>query len=386
MKFDKQLAIILVLVSMLLSAIAISFYFYNQNKKMEKIKNKIVTIYVAKKDLKKDDLIEEKDLKKTTIEKQYILTKPLLKDEIVGKYAKEPIYKNEAFLKVKLKTKVEDETKTEDVTFKYNSYNMKFNLFENPNYSLKPGDIINIVSVYPGNPKEDKTNDYRVQYIAKNIKVIGFIRDGKESNKSIIKKKIEKLVKKKKVEEIVDVKAEEIVLDIKSKTILSLIDDFNKGKQVWMIKSKLGKEVEEKEIKKIVKKKTSSRNKGTRKVYSYPIRWYKPKDTVKTKTALITYANDSRIKDKKEVKISTNFKKICSQTNKLLIAKSYRVSLKASPSNRAKTHRKIKKNYIIPYTSKSKINSDWYRVCDGSYVNKQNVREITINEVNKLRK
>lgn len=30
MKFDKQLAIILVLVSMLLSAIAVSFYFYNQ--------------------------------------------------------------------------------------------------------------------------------------------------------------------------------------------------------------------------------------------------------------------------------------------------------------------------------------------------------------------
>lgn len=387
MKFDKQLAIILVLVSMLLSAVAISVYFYKQNQKMEKIKNKLVTIYVANKDIKKDQMIEAKDLKKTTIERKYVLTKALLKDEIINKYAKESIYKNEAFLKEKLKSKIEDSQEIkEKMTFKYNSYNIRFDLFENPNYSIKPGDVLNIVSVYPRDPEKDKTNDYEVQYIAKNIVVLGFLRDGKESEKSIIKKKISRLEKKKKIEEIIDVKANEIILDVKAKTILALIDDFNKGKQLWMIKSKLGEEIQEEKIKKIAKKKKVKTKRTTRKVYSYPVKWYKPKDTVKTKTALITYSNDSSIKQKKEVKISTKFKEKCAQTNNLLIGTSYKILLKANASFRASTHRKVYKNYILPYTSKSRINSDWYMLCDGSYVNKKDVREISLSEVNKLRK
>ncbi len=69
----------------------------------------MVTIYVAEDNIQKDTQITEKQIKKTSIAKQFILTKPLLKKEIINKFAKETIYKNEAFLKEKLSLKIEED-------------------------------------------------------------------------------------------------------------------------------------------------------------------------------------------------------------------------------------------------------------------------------------
>jgi hypothetical protein len=246
MKFDKQLAIILILLSMLLSAIAISVYFYNQSQETIKKNNQLVVIYVAKENIPKDTLIEKKHIVQTTIARQFLLTKPLLEKEIIGKFAKEPIYKNEAFLKEKLTEKIEKKKVNKDFNYKYNSYNMSLDLFQNPNYSLQPDDIIKIITVYPSSLNREN-NDFQVQYIAKNIRVVGFMRDGYPSDKSIIKKKIKKIEKKQQVEEIVDIKADEIILDIKQDTLISLIEHYYKGKningkQLWMVKSKLEEE------------------------------------------------------------------------------------------------------------------------------------------------
>lgn len=383
MKFDKQLAVILVLVSLLLSAIAISFYFYKEKEKVAKDNNRLVNVFVAKDTINKDTLIGENHIKQTVIARQFVLTKPLLKQEILGKYAKETIYKNEAFLKEKLSNKIEI-IKEKSLDFKYNSYNMSMTLFENPNFSLEPNDIIKIISVYP---KGQDTNKYAVQYIAKNIKVLGFLSEGLESEKAIFKKKIKKLVKKQQVEEIVNVKANEIVLDIKEKVLLKLIDDYNKGKQLWMVKSKLEEENEkEKEKpKKVVKKKKLVKPVVYRKP-TYPIKWYSPKDKTSTKTATISYADNKDKKTVKEATITEGYKNECSKTDNLLIGLSNNIYLRNKPSYRAKINSKIHKNYIMSYVSRSKIQPNWYILCDGSYVNKKDVKEISFSEYKELKK
>lgn len=391
MKFDKQLAIILVLLSMLLSAIAVSVYFYDEHQKVLQSKNQLVTIYVAKNEIKKNTLISEKHLKSTTIARQYLLTKPLLKKEIINKYAKETIYKNEAFLKEMLSAKIKEEKKEEILEYNYNSYNMALELFQNPNFSLKPEDIIKVISVYPKGETSD--NNFSVQYVAKNIKVLGFLRDGYFSNKSIIKKKIKKLVNKKQVEEIIDLKADEIILDIKQEVLLSLINHYNKGKQLWMVKSKMEKEDTTKKEKNKEKKKIEdlfkkSKKKLVKRKYtpkSYPVKWYKPKTKTNTVSATISYADNKKLKETKKAKITSNFNEECSKTNKLLIAVSNKIHLRKKPSRRAKIHRTIYKNYVLPYTSVSKINPNWYVLCDGSYINSENVTTISYEEYKKLK-
>lgn len=386
MKFNKQLAIILILLSMLLSAIAVSVYFYNQNQEVHKSKNQLVTIFIANKNIKKGTLITDEHIKQTTVARQYILTKPLLKKEILNKFAKEPIYLNESFLKEKLIVKIETEKK-EVMSYKYNSYNISYSLFQNPNYSLNPNDIIKIISVYPKSKKND-SNKFSVQYVAKNIRILGFIREGYSSEKAMIKKKVKKLVKKKQVEEIVDLKADEIILDIKQDVLLSLINDYNKGKQLWMVKSKLEEEkthekkVEKKKLKKVLDK---PRKKYIPKKRTYPVKWYKPSTSTTTKTALISYANNKDLVQTKKAKITSSFNKECSNTKKLLITTSNIIYLRTHPSNRAKIHKKIYKNYILPYTNISKINNDWYMLCDGSYVQKKDTKSIKYEEYKRLK-
>jgi len=388
MKFNKQIAVILVLLSMLISAVAIAFYLYNEKQAVLKSNNQLVTIFVAKENIKKDTQITAKHIKQTTVAKQYILTKPLLKKEILNKFAKESIYKNEAFLKEKLSTKIKKVTNKKTLDFKYNSYNMAFKLFKNANYSLEPNDIIKIISVYPLGTK--KSNDFSVQYVAKDIKVLGFLNAGKPTEKTIIKKKVKKIVKKKQVNKIVELRSEDLILDIKEEVLLSLINDYNKGKQLWMVKSKLTdtdktdkKEIED--IEKIVKKKKPT--KKTKYVAKYyPVKWYTPNSSVSTKTATISYSNDSEEGQTKRAKIVSSFAQECSKTDKLLIVKSSKAYLRKHPSIRAKIHKKIYKNYILPYTNISKINASWYVLCDGSYVQRKDVKSISHSEYKKLRK
>ncbi len=390
MKFNKQIAIILVLLSMLLSAIAIAIYFYTKNQEVIESRNQLVKIFIAKDNIKKDTQINEKHIKETTVAREFVLTKPLLKKEILNKYAKESIYKNEAFLKEKLSPKITEVSKPKIVDYKYNSYNMSFKLFKNPNYSLEPNDIIKIISVYPES-LEQNSNTYNVQYVANNIRILGFLNAGKPTEKTIIKKKIKKLVKKKQVEEIIELRSEELILDIQQDILLSLINDYNKGKQLWMVKSKFEntKEDDDKDKEKIealVKKEKPKKVKRVYKARSYPVKWYQPKSSTSTKTATISYSNDSEMKLTKKAKIVSSFTKECSNKEKLLIVKSSKAYLRTHPSIRAKIHKKLYKNYIIPYTSISKINTGWFMICDGSYIQRKDVNEISYNEYKKLKK
>ena len=391
MKFDKQLAIILVLLSMLLSAIAVSVYFYNQNQQVEKDKNRMVTIFIAKQNIEKNSLITDEHVKQTSIARQYVLTRPLLKKEIIGKYAKEAIYQNEAFLKEKLVTNIEVK-KSKTIDFKYNSYNMAYNMFKNPNYMLEPNDVIKIVSV-----TTDK--DISVQYVIKNIRVLGFVSDGMPSEKSIFKKKIKRVEKKKTIEEIVNVRANELILDIQEKDMLSLIEDWNKGSQLWMVKSKIEEEVKVDEKQKIEEKKKETKdikklfNKEqikpiktyTAKKRSYPIKWYYPTVSTNKKTATIIYEDKPEMKKTKSVNIQSSFYTECSKKDKLLIVKTDKAYLRSHPSIRAKINKKIYKNYVIAYVDTSKINSDWYMLCDESYIQKKDTNIISYEEYKRLK-
>lgn len=371
MNFNKQIAVMLVLASLLLSAIGAAYYFYDMHQQVVRDSAKKVKVYVAKNDIKKNHKITKDDLKEHFITKQEILAKPLHQKEIVDKYAKINIFKNEMIIKEKISSKPIDILDVEKIheDFKYNSYNISFKLFQNPNYTLKKGDIIKIITTYQ--LTTDKLPKYSVQYVAKNIRVVGFIRSGKAESKVFTKRKVKRKVNKKTVEVVEEVKSDEIVLDIPSQVLLNLIDDWNKGKQLWMVKSKIEKP-KVKEVKKGTKKKVKR---------SYPIRWYDPRKDVSTKRATIQYSDLPKEGAKvSKAKISVDFTNECNKKDKLLIGVSNYVHLRSGTSFKHKILRRVYRNYIIPY--KRKV-GNWYEICDGKYVHQNEAYEISLERVNK---
>ena len=380
MKFNKQIAVILVLSSLLISAIGAALFLFYENENVKKTNAQQITVFIAKKDIKKDSLIKEEDITTTVIAKRYLLTKPILKKEIVNKFAKATIYKNEMLRKEKLLNEM-GQIEMKSLPFKFNSYNASYKLFHNPNYSLIKGDILNVVSVYPKS-KARGNLDYNVRYVAKQVKVLGFLESGKVVEKGF--RKVKKLVtpKKKKMKdaktkryEMVKVFASELILDISDKTILAMTEDYNKGKQLWMVKTNQVKAVPKKdpvEIQ-IVKKKSAKKSKRVkRRVYRY--KRYIPKNVSDTKTAVIEYADALLPNNIQKTVITTDLEKQCMDESKLLIGISRRVNIRTIPSLRGKIKRIVYRNYIIPYTTQ--VDKNWYRVCDGRYVHKNEARPI----------
>ena len=387
MKFNKQIAIILVLLSLLLSALGTAYYFYNQNQKSLVSNNQLRVVYVAANDIKKNTKITKKDIKQMNIAKKYVLTTPLLKKEILNKIAKDTIYKNDMFRKEKLSVKIDD-GKSDILGYKNSSYNLSFALFSNPNYSLKRGEFISVVSVYPKSLKKENM-DYDVQYVANNIKVIGFLEKGQSVEKCF--REIKQIVKSKKKKdekvkyELVTKYADELILDIKKETILKLIEDYNKGKQLWMVKTQISKEIKKIipiKVKPIIKKKSSKKTKVKKtKKRVYPVQWFVLKDIKKTQRATIHYADTKKVERSDKITIKTDLVQQCKDKNKLLIGIANNVYLREIPSVRRKYIKKIHKNYLIPYDEK--VSSSWYKICDGSYIHKNEAKEISLKNAKK---
>lgn len=413
MQVNKQIIIMLVLASLLFSALGAAFYFYKKNQQAIKSKNELVTVYIAKEDLKRNTLIQESDLAQTKIAKQYILNKPLLKNEIVGKYTREKIYKNEVFLKQKLNTKIQKD-RAKILDFTKGSYNMGFKLFENPNYALVQGDLMNIISVYPkGLPdRKGKYEDFEVQYIAQNIKVLGFIRDGHTESLTIVKKKVKKVVKKKVIDEIIDVKADELILDIDPMVLIGLIKDYNKGNQLWMVKTKesilidsLEKMSKDDQIKQMAELDATVDNKiivGDKKVVVskngviqktvkttpvkpkvYKYKWYSPKATTIKRSAVIDYSTSGEKDDEgsrkvKSVDIVIDSAKECKKIkDKLVVGVTNSFYIRDEATTKSKVKKLLVKNTVIPYKEDLKY---WYLLCDGMYVSKNVVKPITYKD------
>ena len=388
MQLNRQIIIILVLASLLISALATAFYFYKQNQEVLKSKNELVTIYVAKENIKRNTLLKVEHLGKTKIAKKFLLNKPLNKKEILGKYTKEPIYKNEIFIKEKLNTQIQ-KRKAKVLDFSKSSYNMRFNMFNNPNYSLNQGDYINIISVYPiGEPnRQGKYTNFDVQYVANNIKVLGFIKSGKLESASIVKEKIKKLRNKKLVEEVVDAKADEMVIDINSNILIRLIEDYNKGNQLWMVKTKESIQIEtiDKMDKKQLENLENKKNKSTKKVSKEnAYRMYEPKNYTIKKKAVIDYINmENKDKEIQNASIKIEPKNLCSTTrNRYIVGNVSGFYIRNDASLNSSYKKVLSKNTIIPFLNK---NSGWYRTCDGLCVSEKVVKEVSRNFVrNKL--
>lgn len=393
MQINKQLIAIIILASLLFSAIGAALFFFKKNQQTQKAKNELVTIYIAKDDIPKDTLLTIENLAQTTIAKEYVLNTPLTKEEIIGKYTNEKIYKHEIFLKQKLDTQIVKEEK-KILDFKKSSYNMKFEIFKNPNYALVQGEYINIISVYPeGTPdNRGRFENFAVEYVASNIKVLGFIRNGKHESLSITKQPVKKVVDKKTVEEIEEVKSDEVVLDIDLDVLLKLTENYNKGNQLWMVKiaydetkdnnPEQTKEAIKNEIKTMASNSqvsTPKENSGVEQAIKYKYRLYSSDVTVLTQSAAIDYANDTN-KEKskiKNVEIAVDTNKICSQIkDKFIVGNANSFFIRSTPSKDSQDKSLLYRNIIIPYTEKQE---EWYKTCDGRYVHQSVVNEVDLS-------
>jgi len=368
MKLNKEIAIILVLSSLLLSALGVAFYFYNQGEAALISNNKLKVVYVAAKNIPKHTKITKKDLKPRNIAQKFIINKALLPNDIIGKYTIEKIYKNDTYTKEKLiKSLPKKQTnivKVKKDTYKYTSYNMEFRMFRNPNYSLKPGDTIDIISVYKSMKPKANGSSNEVQYIAKSNKVLAFMSNGIKTDQTMKKVKRTRVVKKKTITDEITLKANEIILDIRKKDILRLIDDYNRGSQLWMVQTKHS--IEKK--KNIVSVKSNVKR-------SYPYKLYKSRGSNENLQATIHYADQENASVTKSKLIKLDYSNKCLNSDLYLMGISNKIHLRTGPSNGHKIARIVYRNYIIPYTNS--VDSSWYRTCDGYYIHKLEAKELT---------
>ena len=386
MQINKQLIAIIVLASLLFSAIGGSFVFFQKNQQTQKAKSELVTVYIAKDDIPRDTLLTIEHLAQTKISKEFILNPPLLKEEIIGKFTNEKIYKNEIFLKQKLDTQLVKEEK-KIIDFEKSSYNMKFELFRNPNYALVQGEYINIISVYPEGEPDSKGRypEFAVEFIAENLKVLGFIRNGHHESQSITQQTVKKTVEKKVVEVVEEVKSDEIILDIDLDVLLRLTENYNKGNQLWMVKTAYRDKSndEDDNIKNDEKEKESTpvqtRNLDTKSQINeikHKYRMYTSNTSVLTQSATIDYSNDkNKEKSKmKNVEIFVNSNETCSSIkDKFIVGNVNSFFIRTSPSKDSENKTILYKNIIIPYVEKQ---NEWYKTCDGKYVHETVVREV----------
>jgi hypothetical protein len=391
MKFNKQIAIILVLGSFLLSAIGAAYYFYSAHNKSVVQMSQKVKVYVVNKSVKSGHQFGEKDLKEHFITKQELLAKPLSSGEIIGKYAKVDMFENEMIIKEKiidtLEQREEDLIKSD---FKNNSYNMGFRMFNNPNYTLKKGDIISIVSTYPITAA-DKLTQYSVQYVAKDVEVLGFILLGKPVAQVFNRQKVTKMVNKKEVEIEEDVKADEIVLDIKSDILLNLINDYNRGNQLWMVKRNSTKGDETSTVvadgsKSTEEQKVDGKLNDILKVddkpktivkADYKYRWYVPSSRINSKTATVEYADTKAVYSETVKMASDNVQKCADNKDNFIVVTGGSVYLRSGPDMSFKSKFVVYKKNIIPFEERV---GDWYKTCDGLYIHSKYVSEISYEE------
>jgi len=382
MQLNKQIITIVLLASLLVSSLGVALFFYKKNKQAQLNKDQLITVYIAKEDIPKDTLLSLDHLAQTQIAKQYILNTPLIKEEIIGKFTNEKIFQHEIFIKQKLDTQVQAQEK-KVLEYEKSAYNVKFELFKNPNYALQQGEFINIVSVFPKGLPDNKGRylDFDVQYVAKELKVLGFIRDGRHESQTITKHKVQKIINKKPQEVLEEIKSDELILDIDLDVLLALIKNYNKGTQLWMVKTQVNAKEESAKSEDSIKEDAEFQKEITAKIMKYPYKMYEAKNVVQTQKGVISYAND---KEGKKTKLQTTHivhdkSKLCQEIKEeFIVGISRSFYLREEPSLKAKAVSVLQKNTIIPYIKKE---GNWYQTCDENFVHETVVKPILKNEI-----
>lgn len=371
---NKQITIIIILVSLLISALGVGFYFYKEKEKIIKNEQQVMYTFIAKENMVKGHKIEETDLLKIKMAKKYLLTSPLTKKEIVGKYTARPMYKHDIFRKEDVVSELSEFQRGIIKSSKYSYYNAPFAMFKNPDYSLKIGDRIDIISIYPVDTtnatSNKKTTRNKVQFAAENIEVLGFMRDGMKKQFPIEKVTEEKLVKGKKVEETYNAKAEEVVIDISKKNILNLLEDYNKGYQLWLVKKRDYNTQDGKALK------NEDKNVKYKK--------YVSKNKTEVINARIYFGDEKDPTIVSNVETKLEGLKECELKNKYLVVLKEIANLRKTPSLDETQFITLERNTIITYDKK--LDKNWYKTCDGLYVEKGEIVEITNEKQKELLK
>ncbi len=231
---DMKLVVITGLLFLLLVTLGGVYYLYQQNLTMQKKAHQAVSVVVAKRNIPQNKRIEREDLKVMQFQKSMIPFKVLMPNEIIGKYATVKIFLDEPIRSEKIsKIITREQNASTAKKVKHDLYNIASKLFQNPNYMLKSGDLIDIVGVWK------EAEKLVVKYIAVNTEIYGFLFRGVLEEKALksIEKKVKEKKSKKSVKTTIYQYADEVLLDTQADTVTAIIDAHNRGHQLWMVLS-----------------------------------------------------------------------------------------------------------------------------------------------------
>ena len=183
--------IIGMLVGLVFFSSSVALLMYMKQGATQEVAN--IEVYVTSANISKGDLIDNNDIKKASLPKEYLTFTPLVASEIIGHYATVSMFKDEPFRKEKLST-VKPEKKVishavneksdvkkivqEDESFsQYNNNKdtiiLPLSLFKNTDTSLKAGDYIDILTVIP--KKNSKDGSFNTKYVAVHLLINSFV-------------------------------------------------------------------------------------------------------------------------------------------------------------------------------------------------------------------
>ena len=187
MKQKKIKILIGILLALLAFSSSIALLMYSKKSKVDEYIKSQAQAYIVTKTINKGQKIDANDIKLSTFLKEHIPSK-LVKEEIIGRYAKVDIYMNEPIRSHKIsnlpivssitkspkkKSQQKQEIVEEDSTY-YDTITLPLNIFKNIDPSLKKNDLIDIVSV-----KSKKTSinglEFSTKYVALRVKIYSFV-------------------------------------------------------------------------------------------------------------------------------------------------------------------------------------------------------------------
>lgn len=187
MREKKTKVLIGSLLALVMFASSLALLMYSKQNELSKYVDAQVEVVIASRSLDKGVIISAADIQTSRLPKSYINFTPLTKAEIIGRYTKVKILASEPLRPEKLSLlKPENEKgfviqtvevpQDKSVEVKSDTITIPLNVFKNVDNTLKKGDYIDIVSVYPKKEKKKQDYNFNTKYIALHVPIHSFIR------------------------------------------------------------------------------------------------------------------------------------------------------------------------------------------------------------------
>lgn len=244
------------------SSLALLFYSKQDTPKIEKVKN--IEVYAAKRYISKGTILTRADIKKIKIPDTYIDFTPLKQSEILGRYAavdildKEPLRKEKLSisnpqteqLATNVKSQELEEALTSTQAYKKDTLTVSLTRFQNVDMSLKTGDYIDIVSIFP--KKSGKGFD--TKYVALKVKIDSFSNGSTSMNSMSMQVKEKTVLANSVVFEMTPTDIKNFFASYYETQTLNSNRVFNTKKiskgHLWMIKCSKDEDKQDQELKK----------------------------------------------------------------------------------------------------------------------------------------